>query len=189
MMQGKSGGALARGTVGVILALCACLPARATVLFEYRAICELECQNIGLTTGEPVGGVIGIADEAVANGAITGPFDITAFSIDFGVFHFDLASLGTAFAQLSAAHDEALVFEFVTSAPGNAPGYAFAQTNWIAGNSVLEAAFGGPGTLTEIVPEPAPWLLFAGALLALLVVPARARRQRSQGAATSASMP
>ena len=181
--------AAARCAVAIAVALGACAPAHATVLFQYQAICELQCENIGLTIGDPVGGVIGISDAAVANGSVGSPGDIEMFSIDFGSFHFDLASLGSAFIELSPARDAALLFQFITSAPGDAPGYAFAQTNWAAGSSVWNAAFGGEGTLVRVVPEPAPWLLLASALVPALVRRARRRPQRVQGAATSASRP
>ena len=183
------GWALVRWGSAILLALGACAPAQATVLYEYRAICEIQCENIGLTTGDPVGGVIGISDAAFANGVISSSGDGEIFSVDFGSFHFDLATLGTASALLSAAGDEATVFQFITNAPGNAPGYAFAQTNWVAGNSVAEAAFGGEGVLVRVIPEPAPWLLFTAALLAWLLRRARVRAQRDQGAPTSASRP
>ena len=180
--------ALMRLTLAFLLALGACLPAGATALFEYRATCQFACANVGLQPGDTVGGLIAISDSALALGEVTSLYDIESFAIDFGEYHFGLSSLGTAFAVLSAGHDRALVFAFITSAPGNLPGYAFAQTAWAAGDSVFDAALGGYGTLRR-VPEPASPLLLAAALVAIVVCRSRVRAQRVQGAATSASTP
>jgi len=176
MIDAQFARAPARWILALVLALGVPGSAWATAMFEYRAYCELECQNIGLNLGDPVGGLIGISDAAMANGGVTSLADVESFSIDFGVFHFDLPSLGAASATLSGAHDEGLAFQFVTSAPGGSAGFAFAQTNWIAGNSVWEAAYGGHGTLLRVVPEPPPWMLVAMVLVPLLARRAFVRR-------------
>jgi hypothetical protein len=80
------------------------------------------------------------------------------------------------FAAFSDPTREAFSFQFVTNAGGASPGFAFAQTNWVAGASVFEAAYGGPGSLRLLAPEPAPLVLALGALLAWCLRRRAARR-------------
>ena len=161
---------LAAGVVGV--------PAEATVLYQYRSFCELDCGNIGLAAGDAVGGYIGISDSAAALGVVLSPADIDLFDVHFGVFAFLLPSLGSAFAVFTGPAQESFSFQFVTNALVTDPGYAFVPTNWIAGASVYEAATGGAGTLRRVllVPEPPPLALIGTALVALWL---RARAART----------
>ena len=166
MMQLRSAAVLWGLTV--VLAL-AGTPASATVLYEYRAFCEIECQNVGLAPGDAVGGFIGFSDASVALGVVLSPADVEFFDVTFGIYEFFLPSLGSAFAVFTGPQQEAFTFQFITNAPGTSPGYAFAQTNWVAGGSVYEAAAGGPGSLRQVAAEPGSLELLGAALLAWIV--------------------
>jgi len=144
----------------------------ATVLYEYRAICEAACGALGLSAGDPVGGLIGVSDEAAVLGVVQSVADIDYFDVRFGTFEFDLASLGFAFAVFTGVPQDAFPFLFITNADGGSPGYAFGDTGFIAGASVEEAASGGPGVLhlhRLVAPEPAPMALAGAALVAWLL--------------------
>ena len=156
------------------VALAAPLHAGAAVLYQYRALCELRCEELGLAPGDVVGGIIGFVDDAVANGVASSPDEIDAFDVRFGTLHFDRASLGTAIATFAGYAREVPAFLFITNASADSPGYAFGQGFWIAGVDLDHAAIGGPGTLTRIAPEPPLLLLLLTALGAT-----RARRRRT----------
>lgn len=155
-------------SLALALALAA-VPASATVVYEYHSFCELDCQNVGLLPGDAVGGVIGFSDDAVALGVVVSPTDVEYFDVQFGVYEFLLPSLGSAFAVFTGPDQEAFTFQFITNAAGTSPGYAFAQTNWVAGGSVFEAAYGGPGSLRRLVSEPGSVELLAAGLVAWVV--------------------
>jgi hypothetical protein len=185
-----SGCRLAGLFLGAALTLVAST-APATVLYEYHSFCTIDCQNIGLNPGDGVGGLIGFSDESVAAGGVFSINDVEYFDVRFGDFEFFLPSLGSAFAVFTDPVREAFSFQFVTNAAGTSPGFAFAQTNWVAGGSVFEASYGGPGSLRQLAPEPAPVALTVAALIGWC---ARRRvgsgtRQRSQGATASGSTP
>src|SRR5689334_3720440 len=86
--------------VGAALALVAST-APATVLYEYHSFCTIDCQNVGLNPGDPVGGLIGFSDESVAAGGVFSIGDVEYFDVRFGDFEFFLPSLGSAFAVFS----------------------------------------------------------------------------------------
>jgi len=162
--------------LGAALALAAST-APATVLYQYTSFCAINCGNVGLNPGDSVGGLIGFSDESVAAGAAFSPTDVEYFDVRFGVFEFFLPSLGSAFAVFSDPTREAFSFQFVTNAAGTSPGFAFVQTSWVAGASVFEAAYGGPGSLRLVASEPAPLALALAVLLAWWCVrPRRPRR-------------
>ena len=163
--------------IGLFLGLAPSL--HATVLYEYHSFCVQDCANVGLEPGDAVGGFIGFSDAAVANGGAFSPSDVDYFDVRFGIFDFTLPSLGLAFATFTGPQREAFSFAFITNAPGDSPGYAFAQTSWIAGATVDSAAIGGPGSLRLVVPEPASGILAATALLLAAAARRRSRRQRS----------
>jgi len=126
----------------------------ATVLFDYRSTCEVNCASLGLSTGDAVGGVVGFTDAAVAFGVAFSAADVDVFDLTFGTFTFDRTSLDTAFAVFTGLEPNSFFFEFVSGAPGTQPGYNITATGWLAGPSVAEAASGGVGALMRI-PEPA----------------------------------
>lgn len=144
-------------------------PAHASVLYAYTSHCEARCANIGLVSGDLVGGFIAFSDEAAASGVAFSAADVVSFDLHFGDFAFDLSSLGSAFAVFAGPGRAGSMFQFVTNAAGAEPGYAFAETGWIAGASVDLAAFGGPGSLQLVAPEPAaPILAFTALVLGWL---------------------
>ncbi len=107
--------------LAALLALCASLfatSAAATVLFEYRSTCEMDCANVGLSAGDAVSGLIGFTDDAIALGVALSPDDVTVFDLTIGTLTFDRASLGYAFTIFTGLEPNAFVFQFVSGAPG-----------------------------------------------------------------------
>jgi hypothetical protein len=164
------------------IALCALLlagatlPARAAVIFNYTAVCTLDCGAIGLAPGDTVSARFGFADAAVVPGATLDEGDVESFSATFGSATFGLSSLILFLGDLDATASSMTSFlalggnsnaAFLLASDGGGVNFFLVDT----GSGIAE---GDSGSILR-APEPATAALLG---LACAIVAAMKRRER-----------
>lgn len=114
--------------------------AEAAVIFDYASTCTANCEQIGLSTGDPVSGWFAFADAAIAPNALVRAADILAFALDFGTVDITSASaVGIKFAGLLNGTGDAFLpfsvsaFTAETLLPALGDSIRFASDGFTAG--------------------------------------------------------